>query len=94
MIELEFRNVDFYRGRKTGEPEEKYSIQGREKERKKQLFDVGILVDGLFGKGDFTKQICGCPYFFICDYEFEYGLINPGKSLSYSVFFQRCRVSS
>jgi hypothetical protein len=30
-IELEFRNVDFfYRGRKTGEPGEKPSKQGRE----------------------------------------------------------------
>jgi hypothetical protein len=30
MIELEFRNVDFYGGRKTGEPGEKPSKQGRE----------------------------------------------------------------
>jgi hypothetical protein len=30
MIELEFRNVDFCGGRKTGEPEEKPSKQGRE----------------------------------------------------------------
>jgi hypothetical protein len=29
-IELEFRNVDFYEGRKTGEPGEKPSKQGRE----------------------------------------------------------------
>jgi hypothetical protein len=30
MIELEFRNVDFYGGRKTGEAGEKPSMQGRE----------------------------------------------------------------
>jgi hypothetical protein len=30
MIELEFRNVDIYEGRKTGEPGEKPSKQGRE----------------------------------------------------------------
>jgi hypothetical protein len=30
MIELEFRNVDLCRGRKTGEPGEKPSKQGRE----------------------------------------------------------------
>jgi hypothetical protein len=30
MIELEFRNVDFYGGRKTGEPGEKPWKQGRE----------------------------------------------------------------
>jgi hypothetical protein len=30
MIELEFRNVDFYGGRKTGEPGEKPSKQGRQ----------------------------------------------------------------
>jgi hypothetical protein len=30
MIELEIRNVDFCGGRKTGEPEEKPSKQGRE----------------------------------------------------------------
>jgi hypothetical protein len=30
MIELEFRNVDFCGGRKTGEPGEKPSKQGRE----------------------------------------------------------------
>jgi hypothetical protein len=30
MIELEFRNVDFYGGRKTGEPGEKPLKQGRE----------------------------------------------------------------
>jgi hypothetical protein len=30
MIELEFRNVDFGGGRKTGEPGEKPSWQGRE----------------------------------------------------------------
>jgi hypothetical protein len=30
MIELEFRNVDFYGGRKTGEPGEKPSKQVRE----------------------------------------------------------------
>jgi hypothetical protein len=30
MIELEFRNVDFYGGRKTEEPGEKPSKQGRE----------------------------------------------------------------
>jgi hypothetical protein len=30
MIELEFRNVDFCGGRKTGEPREKPSKQGRE----------------------------------------------------------------
>jgi hypothetical protein len=30
MIELEFRNVDFYGGRKTGEPGEKPLWQGRE----------------------------------------------------------------
>jgi hypothetical protein len=30
MMELEFRNVDFYGGRKTGEPGEKPSKQGRE----------------------------------------------------------------
>jgi hypothetical protein len=29
-IELEFRNVDFYGGRKTGGPGEKPSLQGRE----------------------------------------------------------------
>jgi hypothetical protein len=30
MIELEFRNVDFYGRRKTREPREKPSKQGRE----------------------------------------------------------------
>jgi hypothetical protein len=30
MIELEFRNVDFYGGKKTGGPGEKPSKQGRE----------------------------------------------------------------
>jgi hypothetical protein len=30
MIELEFRNVDFYGGRKSGEPGEKPLNQGRE----------------------------------------------------------------
>ena len=30
QIELEFRSVDFCRGRKTGEPGEKLSEQGRE----------------------------------------------------------------
>jgi hypothetical protein len=30
MIELEFRNVDFCRGRKTGKPVEKPSKHGRE----------------------------------------------------------------
>jgi hypothetical protein len=30
MMELEFRNVDFSGGRKTGEPGEKPSKQGRE----------------------------------------------------------------
>jgi hypothetical protein len=30
MIELEFRNVDLFGGRKTGEPGEKPSKQGRE----------------------------------------------------------------
>jgi hypothetical protein len=29
-IELEFRNVDFYGGRKTGGPGESFSWQGRE----------------------------------------------------------------
>jgi len=29
-VELEFENVGFYGGRKTGEPEEKPSEQGRE----------------------------------------------------------------
>jgi hypothetical protein len=30
MIELEFRNIDFCGGRKTGEPGEKHPKQGRE----------------------------------------------------------------
>jgi hypothetical protein len=34
---LEFRNVDFYGGRKTGEPGEKYLWQGREPTNSDQL---------------------------------------------------------
>jgi hypothetical protein len=33
MFQLEFRNVDFYGGRKTGKPGEKPSKQGRESTR-------------------------------------------------------------
>jgi hypothetical protein len=42
MIELEFRNVDFCGGRKTGEPGEKPSKQGREKLNSHMTPSLGI----------------------------------------------------
>ena len=40
QIELEFGNVGFCRGRKTGDPEEKSSEQGREPTTTQPTFDV------------------------------------------------------
>ena len=40
-IELEFRNVDFCGGRKTGEPGEKPSEQGENQQQTQPTYDTG-----------------------------------------------------